>query len=74
MFQILNQEHTKEGEGGFLAPRSLQSNFGIFAWMCHESQKQLKTNIGQDVIAENVCSVETGGERVTEVLWSEMSY
>lgn len=42
MFQILNQEHTKKGEGGFLVPRSLQSNFGIFAWMSHESPETAK--------------------------------
>lgn len=57
-----------------MAPRSVQSNFGISAWMSHESQKQLKTNLGQDVIAQNVCSVETGGEGLPEVLWREMSY
>lgn len=59
MFQILNQEHIKEGEGGFPA----QEVYSLI--LSHESQKQLKTNLGQDVIAQNACSVERGGKGVT---------
>lgn len=55
---------TQEGEGGFLAPRSIKSNFVIFEGMHHEFQKQLKTKIGQDFITQNICSIETGSERV----------
>lgn len=59
----------KDGEVGFLAPRSIQEVYlGVGAGLYHESEKQLKTKIGQDFIAQNVCSLETGSERVPECL------
>lgn len=62
----------KDGGVGFLAPRSIYNlilvYLGVGAGLCHESQKQPKTKIGQDFIAQNICSLETEGEKVPECL------
>lgn len=41
---------------------------GVGPGRYHESQKQSKTKIGQDFIAQNICSLETEGEKVPECL------
>lgn len=62
----------KDGGVGFLAPRSIYNLILVYldvgAGLYHESQKQPKTKTGQDFIAQNICSLETEGEKVPECL------
>lgn len=62
----------KDGGVGFLAPRSIHNLILVYldvgAGLYHESQKQPKTKTGQDFIAQNICSLETEGEKVPECL------
>lgn len=50
---------------GDLRPQENDSLILVYlGGLYYESQKQLKTKIGQDFITQDICPVETGGERV----------